>query len=72
MLRFFLIFAIVWWLVFFMALPFGAEPPKKPKKGHASSAPEVPHLRIKVIATTVIAAILSGTILYMLRINDLW
>lgn len=72
MLHFFLIFVIVWWLVLFMALPFGAAAPKKPEKGHASSAPEVPHLRIKLVATTVIAAVLSGAALYLLRINELW
>ncbi len=54
------VFAITWWLVFFMALPFGVRPPDEPEPGHAPSAPERPRLAIKAAVTTAIAATLTG------------
>ncbi len=54
------VFAITWWLVFFMALPFGVRPPDEPEPGHAPSAPERPRLAIKAAITTAIAATLTG------------
>ena len=32
-------FVMVWWLVFFMALPFGAAPEEHPQPGNVESAP---------------------------------
>lgn len=52
-------YVCVWWLVFFMALPWGAAPAENPEPGHANSAPEKPRLLLKVAITTVIAAILT-------------
>ena len=54
------IFAITWWLVFFMTLPFGVRAPDEPEPGHAPSAPENPRLGIKAAITTAIAALLTG------------
>ena len=50
-------FVLYWWLFFFMALPFGAEPPEVVEKGHAPSAPEKPRIWIKAGAATVLAAL---------------
>ena len=52
-------YVCVWWLVFFMALPWGAAPAEHPLPGHATSAPEKPRLLLKVAVTTVIAALLT-------------
>lgn len=52
-------YVCVWWLVFFMALPWGAAPPEHPEPGHATSAPERPRLLLKVLVTTVIAGIVT-------------
>ena len=52
-------YVCVWWLVFFMALPWGAAPVENPEPGHATSAPEKPRLLLKVAVTTVVAAILT-------------
>ena len=51
-------YVIAWWLVFFMALPFGAAPPEQVARGHADSAPAQPRLWTKVAVTSVIAALL--------------
>jgi predicted secreted protein len=52
-------YVCVWWLVFFMALPWGASPAENPEPGHAAGAPEKPRLLLKVAVTTVIAALLT-------------
>ncbi len=53
------IYAIVWWLVFFMALPFGVSREENPEPGHEPGAPARPMLWIKAAVTTVIAALVT-------------
>ena len=53
-----LVYVLIWWIVLFMVLPWGARPPEEPETGHAPSAPERPMLWRKALATTMIAAIL--------------
>lgn len=50
-------FVITWWLFFFMALPFGADPEEAPQKGNVESAPAKPRLLIKALAATLLAAL---------------
>lgn len=52
-------FLVVWWLIFFMALPFGAAPPDEPEAGHATSAPANPRLWTKALITTVLAILVT-------------
>ena len=52
-------YVCLWWLVFFMALPWGAAPPEKPEPGHATSAPEKPRLLVKAAVATVLAGVLT-------------
>ncbi len=54
------VFVIVWWLVFFITLPFGVTQPEEVEPGHDPGAPEKPHLMLKALITTVIAAALTG------------
>ena len=48
-------FLVIWWLILFMVLPFGAAPPEEVGEGHAASAPAKPRLLIKLAITTVLA-----------------
>ncbi|MGI9416403.1 MAG: DUF1467 family protein [Geminicoccaceae bacterium] len=48
-------FLVIWWLILFMVLPFGAAPPEQVEEGHASSAPAKPRLLIKLLVTTILA-----------------
>lgn len=57
-----LVFLIVWWVVWFMVLPFGVRPPAQPEPGHAPSAPEKPMLVRKLIITTIITAVIVGAL----------
>lgn len=51
-------FVIVWFLVFFMVLPWGSHPPEQPEEGHATSAPVNPRMGLKLLVTTAIAAVI--------------
>jgi len=52
-----LLYVLIWWLVLFMVLPWGAEPPDAPETGHEPGAPARPMLLRKALATTVLAAV---------------
>jgi predicted secreted protein len=62
-----IIFVIVWWLVLFMVLPFGARPPDQVEPGMAPSAPARPRMGIKIAITTAIALALTALILWLLQ-----
>lgn len=51
------IYAVIWWLVLFAVLPWGVRVPENPEKGHATSAPANPRLGLKVLVTSVVAAV---------------
>lgn len=56
------VFVILWWLIFFMTLPFGVRPPHEVGEaaapGHVASAPVRPRLWFKAGVTTLIASVL--------------
>ncbi len=54
----FVVFVIIWWCVFFITLPWGAQPLEKPEIGHAESAPAKPRVGIKAAVTTLISLVL--------------
>lgn len=57
----------VWWVVFYMVLPFGNKVTIKPESGHADSAPTTPRLGIKIITTSLISIILTMAIVYSIE-----
>ena len=56
------VFAIVWWLFFFMLLPWGVERNETPEEGHDAGAPVRPRLVRKALAATVLAAAATAII----------
>jgi predicted secreted protein len=62
-----MIFVIVWWLVLFMVLPFGARPPDNVEPGMAPSAPARPRMGLKIAITTALALALTALILWLLQ-----
>jgi predicted secreted protein len=56
------IYFIIWWIVLFAMLPFGVrtaeESGEKAGPGFAESAPQKPRLLPKMLATTVVSAII--------------
>ena len=60
------IFVIVWWLILFMVLPFGATPPDEVEPGTAPSAPAKPRLAVKMAITTALAAAATALIVWLI------
>ncbi len=56
------IFTVVWWMIFFITLPFGVTRTENPEVGHDPGAPEKPRLILKALITTAIAAELTGAV----------
>ncbi|HSD92938.1 MAG TPA: DUF1467 family protein [Methyloceanibacter sp.] len=60
------IYFIVWWIVLFAMLPIGVrtseEAGEKTTPGQAESAPHVPNLLPKMVATTVVATIIFAAL----------
>jgi predicted secreted protein len=60
------VFAIVWWLILFMVLPFGAAPPDEVEPGMATSAPAKPRMAVKFAITTVLAVLVTTLIVWLI------
>lgn len=58
------VYALLWWIVFFTMLPVGvkthSDQGSQAEPGHADSAPIVAYMWRKVLATTLIAAVVWG------------
>lgn len=56
------VFVVMWWLVLFVTLPFGVRPPNSDEMepGQEPGAPVKPMMLRKIIATTLITAVLYG------------
>jgi predicted secreted protein len=61
-----MVYIVIWWIVLFTVLPWGAHPPEHPEPGHATSAPERPRLLLKFAVTTVIAAIVFAALYWFI------
>lgn len=59
-------YGVVWWLIFFMALPFGAQPVERPEPGHVESAPARPRLLLKAGITTVLAGLATWGVAWLI------
>ncbi len=61
-----MIYAIIWWMVLFMVLPFGVrtadEAGEELTEGQAASAPVRPRIFRKMLITTLISAVIMGAI----------
>ncbi len=51
-------FAIIWWVVLFMVLPWGVTREENPEIGHEPGAPQKPRLWLKIAITTGISLVL--------------
>ena len=65
-----LVYVGVWWLVFFMSLPFGArsyhEAGEEVETGNAESAPLRPRIWLKAGVSTLIAAALTVAVYFLI------
>jgi len=64
------VYFTMWWIVLFAVLPFGVRSQEEAgdvAEGTESAAPTAPRMLIKVVATTLISAVLFG--LFTLYVN---
>ena len=68
------IYAVIWWTVLFAMLPIGVrtseEAGEKASPGTAESAPHLPNLLPKMVATTVVSSIVFA-VLYVIIVDHL-
>ena len=62
-MQFFITYAVCWWMVLFMVLPYRAHASEKPAVGLAASAPANPRIKKKLFWTTCLA-LLPALLLY--------
>lgn len=62
-----IVLTCIWWVVFYIALPFGSQVTTKPEKGHADSAPTKPRLGLKFIITSIISIILTILVVHLIE-----
>jgi predicted secreted protein len=62
-----IVYFVCWWLLLFMALPFGVRPQENPRDGVERAAPEKTHLRIKCAVVTVLAALATWAIDFVIQ-----
>ncbi|NKB57061.1 MAG: DUF1467 family protein [Alphaproteobacteria bacterium] len=55
-------YVVLWWLVFFMVLPWGVSRAENPEPGHEVGAPDKPRLWLKVGVTTLVSAVLLAIV----------
>ena len=61
------VYALIWFVVLFTVLPWGVRIPENPEPGHAPSAPVNPRIGLKLMATSVISAIVWMIVWYVMR-----
>jgi predicted secreted protein len=61
------VFVVIWWLVFFMALPFGVKRSEHVEPGHDPGAPARTHLGLKALITTGVTIVLWGVFFIVQR-----
>lgn len=60
------IYFLIWWIVLFTVLPWGVQVPDHPETGHAPSAPIRPRIGLKLIVTTLVAAVVWVGVWYVM------
>lgn len=65
----FFIYLLIWWVVIFAVLPFGVERHTDSGKGYDAGAPRNAHIKKKLIATTVISAVILAVIVLLVELE---
>ena len=63
MLDFFVIYLILWWLVFFVMLPFGVERDQDVRFGNDPGAPKKSLIKKKAIISSFVTLILTSIVI---------
>jgi len=61
------LYSMIWVFVLFLVLPWGVRIPEKIEQGHATSAPENPHIGLKLLITALLTAFIWVIAFLVLR-----
>lgn len=61
-----IVYLLIWWTALFTVLPWGLQH-EKTDPGHAGGAPVRPRLKLKILVTTGISAIIWGVIFILIE-----
>jgi predicted secreted protein len=61
------VFVVLWWLVFFIALPVGIHTEENQQMGNMKGAPSNPNLKMKIIITSIITLVLTAAFFYAVQ-----
>ncbi|MBC8240730.1 MAG: DUF1467 family protein [Alphaproteobacteria bacterium] len=68
-----MIYAVMWWIVLFMVLPFGVRTVREEggvvTVGEATSAPTKPRIALKMLVTTLISGLIMGLIITLIQLE---
>ncbi|MBT4487161.1 MAG: DUF1467 family protein [Rhodospirillaceae bacterium] len=68
-----MIYAVLWWIVLFMVLPFGVRTVREEGGevvvGEASSAPTKPRIGLKMLVTTLISGLIMGLVITVVELE---
>ena len=66
-------YLVIWWIVLFVMLPISVrtseEAGEKPSPGNAESAPHLPHLLQKMVATTVVSSLVFAALYAIIALH---
>jgi predicted secreted protein len=65
------VYMVIWWVVLFVVLPWGVKREENPEAGHDPGAPVNPHLKAKLIATSLVALAIWGLAFFIVDHYDL-
>ncbi|HEY4163379.1 MAG TPA: DUF1467 family protein [Dongiaceae bacterium] len=65
------VYMVIWWVVLFVVLPWRVQRQENPKSGHDAGAPVNPHLKAKLITTSLIAFGIWGIAFFIVHHYDL-
>jgi predicted secreted protein len=61
------IYVLIWFVVLFTVLPWGVKIPENPEPGHAPSAPINPRIGTKLVATSLVSAVVWAIVWYVMQ-----
>ena len=67
--EYFVIYIVIWWILFFMALPLGVKKANSLLPGHDSGAPGKTHLWKKFIIVSILTLIFTYIVILVLQSN---
>lgn len=60
------LYIVTWWMVFYIALTIRVKVPEEQSQGHATSAPQKPNIKKRILLTSLVTFIPWGIIVLLI------